>query len=207
MRFTLYYMPGACSLAEHIALEWAGASYEAIKTNPRDPSYLKINPAGAVPALRDGDGPFMAQNGALLHYLAACYPDANLGPPSDSPQKAYDLNHWLDFMTGDLHPAFGPYFRPQRFTVSEHEKTVADIKEASFALIDKRMKLLDAHLKDKDYMVYGRRSIADAYVFPMLRWVTGLPGGLSPYPHAQRYFKLWSGDEGIMRALEQEGLL
>ncbi len=47
--YKLYYAPGACSMAAHIALEWIGEPYEAVRVDPHDPAYLKINPAGAVP--------------------------------------------------------------------------------------------------------------------------------------------------------------
>ncbi|MDQ3230150.1 MAG: glutathione S-transferase N-terminal domain-containing protein, partial [Pseudomonadota bacterium] len=64
----LYYSPGACSLADHIALEWIGKPYEAerlSKEQRKSPEYLRINPAGAVPALQEGDW-VLTQNAAIL---------------------------------------------------------------------------------------------------------------------------------------------
>ncbi len=77
----LYYMAGACPLAAHIVLEWAGAHYETEKLSRDDlkkEAYLRINPLGAVPAL-EVDGSVITQNGGVLTYLAEAYPDARLG--------------------------------------------------------------------------------------------------------------------------------
>jgi glutathione S-transferase len=65
----LYYSPGACSLADHIVLEWIGRPYETRRVSReerRSPDYLAINPAGAVPALED-EGWVLTQNAAILH--------------------------------------------------------------------------------------------------------------------------------------------
>ncbi len=77
----LYYSPGACSLADHVVLEWIGKPYDAIKVSREDkkkPEFLAINPAGAVPAL-EHDGWVLTQNAAILNYLADLNPEAKLG--------------------------------------------------------------------------------------------------------------------------------
>ena len=77
----LYYSPGACSLSDHIVLEWIGQPYEArapVARAAADPEYLAINPAGAVPAFED-DGWVLTQNAAILNYLADRFPEAGLG--------------------------------------------------------------------------------------------------------------------------------
>ncbi len=74
----LYYMPGACSLADHIVLEWTGKPYETQMLSRealKGPEFLKINPLGAVPALVDGDL-VLTQNTAILEYLAESVPEA-----------------------------------------------------------------------------------------------------------------------------------
>ena len=58
---TLYFSPGACSLASHIAIEETGVPYEAkltalAKGEQRTPEYLAINPRARVPALKTEDG-------------------------------------------------------------------------------------------------------------------------------------------------------
>ncbi|MGH8174151.1 MAG: glutathione S-transferase N-terminal domain-containing protein, partial [Rhodanobacteraceae bacterium] len=76
----LYYYPGACSLADHIVLEWIGTDYELIemsRASVKSPEYLAINPAGSVPLLRHGDF-LLTENVAILSYLADLFPKARL---------------------------------------------------------------------------------------------------------------------------------
>src|SRR6516165_3522905 len=80
----LYYAPGACSLAPHIALEEVGAPFELSRIDltanqQNSPEYLRINPKGRVPALVDGDW-VLAEAPAILRYIAARHPAAALRP-------------------------------------------------------------------------------------------------------------------------------
>ena len=90
----LYYMPGACSLASHIVLEWLGKPYETHKLSRdelKGPEFLKINPLGAVPALADGDWT-LTQNVAILEYLAEQAPQSKLmGDGSALPRRSAPL--------------------------------------------------------------------------------------------------------------------
>ena len=81
---TLYYSPGACSLAPHIALEEAGAPYalqlvSIPKGEQQAPEYLSVNPRGKIPALRTGEG-VLTENVAILTYVARSFPQAQLLP-------------------------------------------------------------------------------------------------------------------------------
>ena len=108
---TLYYALGACSLAPHIVLEWIGAPYEAVKVQYGSKELLAVNPAGAVPTLREDDGWLLTQAGAILHYLAHKHPQADLAGDA-SPRGSAELDRWSSFFTGDLHPSFYPIFMP-----------------------------------------------------------------------------------------------
>ena len=92
----LYYMPGACSLADHIVLEWIGASYETVRMTHagiKAPEYLAINEGGTVPLLVDGDF-FLTENVAILTYLADLYPDAQL-IGDGTPRGRAEVMRWL----------------------------------------------------------------------------------------------------------------
>jgi glutathione S-transferase len=72
--FRLYYAPGTCALATHIALEEAGAPYEAVlvdfrSQSQRSPEYLRVNPKGRVPALVTESGT-LTETPALLYFVA-----------------------------------------------------------------------------------------------------------------------------------------
>ena len=97
---TLYYHTGACSLAPHIALEWIGEPYETKAIKFGDKEYLKINPAGAVPALDTGEGWILTQAAAVLRYLADRFPQAGIAPDG-SPRDEAEADRWSSFITGD----------------------------------------------------------------------------------------------------------
>ncbi|HZV85291.1 MAG TPA: glutathione S-transferase N-terminal domain-containing protein [Brevundimonas sp.] len=106
----LYYSPGACALASHIALEEAGAEYERARVDlkageQRTPDYLAINPAGATPALQTDEG-VLTENAVIMAYVAGLNPRAGLAPDASSFafSKMQSLNGWLG---SSLHPALG----------------------------------------------------------------------------------------------------
>jgi glutathione S-transferase len=82
--FRLYYAPGTCALATRIALEEAGAPYEAVlvdfrSQSQRSPEYLPVNPKGRVPALVTESGT-LTETPALLCFVPQCFPQAELAP-------------------------------------------------------------------------------------------------------------------------------
>ena len=120
----LYSKPGACSTADHIALQWTGQPFEVElldKDTLKAPAFLKINPAGSVPAVVDGDF-ILTQNAAIMGYIADTYPQAGLAGDGSAQQRA-EATRWLSFVNSDLHPAFKPLFGPANF-IEEDRKSV-----------------------------------------------------------------------------------
>jgi len=202
---TLYYHTGACSLAPHIALEWIGEPYETKEVEFGDKEYLKINPAGAVPALDTGEGWILTQAAAVLRYLADRFPQAGLAPDG-SPREEAEADRWSSFITGDLHPAFFPLFLPDRYTRAREKEAFDNVREAAKALVRKKFDIIEAHLAGRRYLVGDKLSYLDAYVFPMERWAASmLEDGLSKYPNIQKHHDMMAADEGVKRALAAEG--
>ena len=204
---TLYYAPGACSLSVHIVLEWLGEPYEAVQSNPSDPAYQAVNPAGQVPALRIDGGQILTQCSAVLGYLAHTHPEAQLGGDEGFLGQA-ELGRWSAFFTGDVHPAFFPIFMPQRYTTAEDQGSLDAVKAAGVALVRKRLGLLDEHMKGRSTIVGTRMSYVDAYSVPMIRWAASmLPGGLDDYPAVRAHHEAMLADAGVKRAMQKEGLI
>ena len=201
----LYYAPGTCALAPHIALEWTGASYEAERVELGSEDYLKINPLGMVPALKDGDHRIMTQADAILKYIEMSFPDADLGVAKD-PLSQFELDEALAFLTGDFHPAFWPFFAAHRFTVSTDDSAINDVREASFARIDRVMTHLETLLKDGTHVVGGKRTIADPYAFAMTRWTAHTPKPWQDYPAVKRFMETMLEDKGVQNAMKAQGL-
>lgn len=201
----LYYLPGACSLASHITLEWIGAPYEATKVERdqlKSPEYLKINPGGQVPALVDDDGWTLTENVAILHYLAELHPQPRLDGDG-SPRGRAEVNRWLGFLNSDVHQSFKPLFGPGRFIADEaqHAPLQANARDKLHGLFAR----VDTQLDGRDWLT-GTRSITDPYLFVMLRWADGKQVDLAGMDQLRRFFERMKTDTGVQAALQAEGL-
>lgn len=200
---TLYYAVGACSLAPHIVLEWIGAPYEAVRVNYGSPELLAVNPAGAVPTLREDDGWILNQAGAILDYLSQKHPEAGLSGGDSLRQKA-EAHRWSAFLTSDMHAAFWPIFMPYRYTTDESEEARKKVGEAGIQLALKQFNTLNKHLEGREWILDGR-SVIDAYAFPMIRWGRKLlPGGLANFPNVLALHDRLAADPAVKKILARE---
>jgi len=198
----LYYTPGACSLADHIALEWIGKPFVAQRVSKQaryEADYLAINPAGAVPAL-EHDGWILTQNAAILHYLADLYPEAKLGGDG-TPKSRAEVGRWLAFVNSDVHPAFKPFFGAADFL--GEPALIQKAKDEAAKRLRTLLERADQQLAGRDYIA-GERSIADPYLFVMLRWAHGVKIDLTGLDNLKAYYRRMRGDAGVARALEAE---
>lgn len=204
MHHTLYYSPGACSLAVHISLEWLGVPFTARRVHPQSPELVALSTSGAVPVLQRSDGWVLNQAGAILHYLARRYPDARLGSDGTLEDEA-EFDRWSSFLTGDLHPAFFPLFSPERYTTSSAPDELEHVRRAAQVIVRKRLKLLDMHLENNQFVLPGRRTLLDAYAFPMLRWATSqLPERLTHFKHVEALYRCVEDDPLVQKVLTEE---
>lgn len=201
---TLYYALGACSLAPHIALEWIGAPYEAVKVQFGSKELLAVNPAGAVPTFQEDDGWILTQAGAILDYLAHKHPEARLAGGDDMRARA-EAHRWSAVFTSDVHASFWPIFMPYRYTTDQSEAARRAVVEAGHKLVAKQFGILDRHLEGREYFLDGGRSVIDAYSFPMIRWaIKLLPGGLNDYPNVQALHDRIKADPAVQKVLARE---
>lgn len=200
----LYTKPGACSLADHIALRWIGKPFEVQVMDAatmKAPEFLKLNPAGAVPVL-EVDGWVLTQNAAILNFLADSFPESGLGGDG-TPQSRAEVNRWLAFLNADLHTAFHPIFGSTSYLGDEAmiEKSKDNARQKLRGLFQRA----DAQLAGKDWLT-GSRSIADPYLFVTLRWAKGTKVNLSGLDNLERFFQHMSADAAVQQALKAEGL-
>ncbi|MDO4223794.1 MAG: glutathione S-transferase family protein [Acinetobacter sp.] len=197
----LYYAPGTCALACWIALEWANADYDVIKVNPRSEEYLKINPLGMVPAVDIGTTRVMTQADAILQYICQRYPNSNLGA------NAGDINHFefhetMCFLTGDFHPAFWPYFVPNRYTTDNSDTALDAVKQASYARVERVLAHLDHLIGDTGHVYQNKRSVADAYAFVMALWSDKMPKSWRDYANLAKFMQTMQQDRAVQNVLE-----
>jgi glutathione S-transferase len=201
----LYYYPGACALADHIVLEWIGASYELVemnRTSVKSPDYLALNPNGNVPLLQHGDF-LLTENVAILVYLAELYPQARfLG--DGTPRGRAEVLRWLAFLNSDVHGAFKPIFSPSRYYPDE--AGAPEVVETARGRVRDFLQRLDAELDGRDWLA-GERSIADPYHFVMLRWAVNQNIELADLDNLVRFMERMYEDPDVQVAIAaEEGL-
>lgn len=164
---TLYYAPGACSMAAHIALEESGEKYEAKRVDlaggeQRTEAYLKIHPLGRVPALRLDDGEPLTENAAILPYLGKRY---DLWPKEAVAEaKALSL---IGFFASSVHPAHAHFGRPERYTADT--SAYAGIKDMGLKTFQGYLKQIDRMLADREWFC-DHYSVLDPYGFVFYTW-------------------------------------
>jgi len=200
----LYYSPGACSLSDHIVLEWIGRPYEAVRVSRderKSPAFLELNPAGAVPVLQDGDW-VLTQNAAILNFLADSFPEARLGGDG-TPKGRAEVNRWLSFVNSDVHPAFKPLFGAT--TYLEDEAVIARTKDAARASLRTLFERADARLAASEWIA-GTRSIADPYLYVVTRWAKAQDVDLSGLDNLARFSARMEADPAVRKVLAVEDL-
>lgn len=197
----LYFSPGACSLAPHIALREAGLPVELDKVDLRarrtasGADYTQINPKGYVPALRLDDGAVLTEAGVILQYIADRRP-GTLAPAFGTLER-YRLMEWLNFLSTEIHKQFSPLFNP---------KITPEWKDDQLQRLSGRFELLARHLAERPYLLGQAFSIADAYLFTLLRWTTLFDIDLSKWPALQDYRARIEARPAVQAALRAEGI-
>jgi len=167
---TLYFCPGACSTASHVALEETGAPYVEKpimlpKGEQKTPEYLKINPRGKVPAL-DVDGTILTENTAILTYLALKFPEKKL-LPMDSFEQARSIST-MAWLSNIVHPSYTHYMRPERFAPDAAAQPV--VKETGKKTFWTCLQEIDGLLAGKDWMMGSSFSVVDCYALVFYGW-------------------------------------
>jgi len=164
---TLYYGPGACSMAAHIVLEQSGEKYEGRKValaqgEQRSAEYLKVNPHGRVPALKLDNGDAISENAAILPYLGKRF---GLWPKD--PVAEIHAMSWLAYFATTVHPAHGHVGRPERYATDPAAQ--ANVKETGLKTFHGYLKEIDGLYAGKDWLA-GAYSVLDPYAFVFYTW-------------------------------------
>ncbi|MGA0019866.1 MAG: glutathione transferase GstA, partial [Steroidobacteraceae bacterium] len=180
----LYFSPGACSLASHIALREAGIDVELVKVEGRGAKmaagrdFGEVTTKAYVPALELDDGSVLTEGTAILPFIADQAPASGLAPAPGTMER-YSLHEWLGYINSEVHKNFSPFFTPG---ATEEQKAAAR------AQLEKRVKFIEAHLADKPFLLGEHLSVADCYLFTVLSWcpyikldAANIWPGLKPY--------------------------
>jgi len=191
----LYYAPGACSLADHIALHEAGLSFDhervdlKAKRTEGGVDFSTINPKGYVPALTLDSGETLSENIAILDWIA--HQDSKLAP--SGPMGHTHLLEALAFISTEIHKSFKLFFAG----AGHSDKAKAG------EMIGERMGYLADTMKG-DYLFGSTVSVADFYLFVMLLWAKKF--GVEPPAPLVAFRERMMTLPSVQKAMKHEGL-
>lgn len=199
----LYYAPGACSLAVHIALREVGAPFDSVAVDlarhvtADGTDYRDISPRGYVPLLQLDDGSRHTEVASLLQYVADLDSSQALIGELGSTRRLMVVE-WLSFVATELHKVFSPWLWHKE-TAESTRRTVKDKLAERFAELDQ--------LLSQQAFLAGEFSVADAYAFTIVNWSNFLAIPLTPYPNLQAYLARVSQRPHVHAALAAEGMV
>jgi glutathione S-transferase len=199
----LYYSPGACSLSPHIVLAESGLPFELDKVDfssmrsERGADFSKVNPKGYVPVIQLDDGEMLTEGSAIVQYIADHAPKKKLAPPAGTMAR-YRLQEWLNFIATELHKGFSPLF---------NQNLSENMRARTIERLNSRLEFAAKRLEGSNYLMGDDFTVADAYLFTILRWASGVNIDLSRLPVLVKYQERIAERPAVQRALEEEGLL
>lgn len=203
--YTLYYAPGTCALASHIALEEAGAPYTAerldfARNQQNDPQYLAINPKGRVPALVTDRG-VLTETPAILAFIAQSFPKAGLAPFEDAFAFA-EAQAFNGYLCATVHVAHAHKFRGSRW--ASEESSFADMKRMVPKSVGAGAALIERSMLRGPWVMGERYTICDPYLFTVGQWLEGDGIDLAALPKVMAHQKRMLERPAVRKAVAEE---
>lgn len=171
---TLYYAPGTCALASHLALEYARAPYETVridfsKQQQRSPDYLRLNPKGRVPVLVTDRG-VLTETPAMLQFISQSFPQADLAPLEDVFLLAR-ANEFNSYLCSTVHVAHAHRGRGSRW--ADDAQAIEAMKKKVPQTVGECFELIEREMLKGPWVLGERFSICDMYLFTLAQWLEG----------------------------------
>ena len=198
----LYYAPGACSLAPHIALSESGLPYTTERVDLRTHTYgngadyYGVNPKGYVPMLELDDGDRLTEVAVILQYIADRKP-GTLAPAFGSIGR-YRQMEWLNFIATEIHKGLAPLWKPT---------TPEDYKPVVLEAVGRRFDFVAQALGDKPYLTGDRFTIADAYLYTIANWHRFLKFDVARWPAVEAFLARVAERPAVHKVLVAERLV
>lgn len=209
----LYVLPGACSLASHIALEVAAErvptampSWEVIllqRGRNRDPEYAAVNPLGTVPALITSSGSLIVESMAVLLHIVEAIPEARLAPPAGGADRDR-VHSLLSVMVTAGHTAFQMLWRSERFADTDAGR--ASVQRMCKLRIGTLFEHLEQQIGGDRYLLGDLLTVADMYLYVLCRWGLRLEHPTSSYPLLWKFTERMADCGAVGRAMAREGI-
>ena len=201
----LYYAPGTCALASHIALEEAGAAYtterlDFKKNQQNSPEYLEINPKGRVPALVTDRGK-LTETPAMLAFIAQSFPKAELAPLED-PYAFAQVQAFNSYLCATVHVAHAHKMRGARWATEE--TTFADMKRMVPKTVGACFALIERDMLKGPWVMGERYTICDPYLFTLAGWLEGDSVDIATLPKVADHRKRMAERPAVRKVLAEE---
>jgi glutathione S-transferase len=203
---TLFYAPGSCSRASHIALREAGAEFQLRLVDfgaaeQRTPAYRKVNPKGRVPALQTERG-IITETPAILAYIGQSHPEAQLAPVED-PFEFARLQAFNSYLCSTVHVAHAHSRRAERWAdapaaIEEMKRKAPEVMADCFALIDSEMFV-------GPWVMGERYTVADPYLFTLAQWLPAHRINIARFPKIREHMSRMQQRPAVVATLAAEG--
>ncbi|MGL4289786.1 MAG: glutathione S-transferase family protein [Phreatobacter sp.] len=202
MTLKFFFGPKTCALASRIALEEAGAPYEAVRLDmaggqQRTPDYLAVNPKGRVPALVTAKG-VLTETPAILAYIAQAYPSAKLAPSDDAYAFA-QIQSFNSYLCSTVHINHAHKMRGYRW--ADEESSYADMKRKVPQTMAESFALIERDMYVGPWAMGESYTIADPYLFTMTRWLEGDGVDVARFPKVHDHMRRMLERPAVQRAI------
>jgi glutathione S-transferase len=203
--YKLYYAPGTCALASHIALEEAGADYSAVrldfKSNQQQSAeYLKVNPKGRVPALVTDKG-VLTETPAILAYVAQTFPKAKLAPTDDAFAFA-QMQSFNNYICATVHVAHAHKGRGYRW--ASEESSFADMKKMVPKSVAGAFELIEKGMLKSPWVMGEQYTVCDGYLYTVALWLEGDGIDLKTLPRIADHMKRMSERPAVKKVIGEQ---
>jgi glutathione S-transferase len=201
---TLYYAPGTCALASHLALEYAGAEYRAVRLDLRKkeqqtPEYLRINPKGRVPALVTEQG-VLTETPALLQYIGQRYAQAAL-VPLDDPFRLAKANEFNSYLCSTVHVAHAHRMRGYRWVDADDAQALEAMKKKVPQSVGDCFALIEREMLQGPWVLGERFSVCDMYLFTLSSWMEDDGIDIARFPKLADHRARMAADPVVVKVL------
>jgi len=206
--YVLHYFPTNANLAPHMLLEELGVPYR-LELVDRDQGahksaeYLKLNPAGLIPVLVDGDL-VLPEAAAICLHLVDKHPEAKLAPEIGTTERGH-FYRWLVYLTNTLQADIINHVYSGR--LADDEAGAEVVKRHVQARVSASLDIIDKHLAGGGpWMLGARYSAVDPYLFMLCRWTRNMPSTARARPHLKRFLDAMMERPAVQRAHQQEAI-
>ncbi len=206
--YKIFFSPGSCSLASHIALAETGAAYEAVRVNfaageQRSAQYLAVNPKGRVPALLTPNG-VLTETPAILVFLAQTFPAAGLAPFAD-PWAFAEAQSFNSYLCSTVHVHHAHRTRGSRW--ADDEASIEGMKRKVPQNMADAFGLIERDLLRGPWVAGADYSMCDPYLFTLASWLEGDGVDIATLPRVHEHSRRMMERPAVQRAMREQGLV